>query len=126
MATDHSFSQKLEILKEEVRQLEDKAEANVVEETAVRLEGLQYAPPVIIPMEHFLRLTPSILLKEIDKIVDMSPQEVCALSPDDPQKCQDLRLQCIIVQIYYYKKLILLRQGDLEEWDEIDELYVHD
>lgn len=126
MTIDYSFSQNLEQLKNDVRQLKDVTEEGIVEETALRLEGLQYAPPVIIPMEQFLRLTSHLLLKEIDKIVDMSPQEVCAISPDDPKKCQDLRIQCITVQIYYYKKLILLRQGDLDAWDEIDELYVHD
>lgn len=126
MTTDHSFLQKLEQFKEDVRKLEDVADKDIIEETALRLERLQYAPPVIIDMERFLRLTSLSLLKEIDKIIAMSPQEVCAISPDNLEKCQDLRLQCIAVQIYYYKKLILLRQGDLETWDEIDELYVHD
>jgi hypothetical protein len=30
------------------------------------------------------------------------------------------------VILFYYKKLLLLRQGNSEEWDEVDELYVHD
>jgi hypothetical protein len=30
------------------------------------------------------------------------------------------------VIFYHYRKLLKLRNGDPEEWDEIDELYVHD
>lgn len=126
MTFDTSFTEKLEAFKQEVAELQGGADTGRIEETAQRLEGLQYEPPVIIAMASFLRLTNELLLKEIDKIVEMSPEEVCAISPDDPQKCQDLRLQCIAVQIYYYKKLLLLREGDLETWDEVDELYVHD
>ena len=36
------------------------------------------------------------------------------LAPDEPKKCQDLRLQFISVQIFYYEKLLLLRKGDIE------------
>jgi hypothetical protein len=32
----------------------------------------------------------------------------------------------ITVLIYYYTKLLKLRGGDVDEWDEVDELYVHD
>jgi hypothetical protein len=35
-------------------------------------------------------------------------------------------VQFISVLIFYYRKLILLRKEDLDTWDEIDELYVHD
>ena len=90
------------------------------------MEKLNYAPPVIIPQATFLRLTKETLLGEIDKILAMPDQEACALAPDEPKKCQDLRIQFISVQIYYYKILSSLRQGDVDAWDEVDELYVHD
>jgi len=56
----------------------------------------------------------------------MPDQKTCALAPDEPQKCQDLRLQFISVLIYYYKQLVLLRQGNPDAWNEVDEVYVHD
>lgn len=121
-----SFEKQIAAFKQKVGNFDDQADAALIEETAVRLEKLNYAPPVIIPMERFLRLNRDSLLKEIDRILEMPDQEACALAPDNPKKCQDLRLQFISVQIYYYEKLLLLRQGDLETWDEIDELYVHD
>jgi hypothetical protein len=126
MTTELSFEDKVEQLKQKVRDFGDDAGASLIEETAQRLEKLNYAPPIIISIEKFLRLTKESLLAEIDRILALPDAEACALAPDEPKKCQDLRLQFISVQIFYYEKLILLRQGDIETWEEIDELYVHD
>lgn len=126
MTAKLSFEEQVEQLRQKVRDLDDDADAAQIEETALRLEKLNYAPPVIISNDKFLRLTRELLLEEIDRILALPDAEACALAPDEPKKCQDLRLQFISVQIYYYEKLLLLRQGDVETWDEIDELYVHD
>lgn len=126
MASDTSFNEQVEQFKQKIRNFEDTADENLIEETALRLEKLNYAPPVIIPLTKFLRLTKDLLLEEIDRILAMPDQEACALAPDNPKECRDLRLQFISVQMFYYKKLMLLRQDDAETWDEIDELYVHD
>ncbi len=121
-----SFDQQIAAFKTEVTNFPVDHAPAVIEDTAVRLEGLNYAPPVIIPNATFLRLTKQALLDEIDRILALPDQEACALAPNEPLKCQDLRVQFISVQIFYYKKLLLLRDGDLETWDEINELYVHD
>lgn len=126
MSTANSFSEKIAKLKDEVSRLQDSEEPENIEQTANRLEGLNYAPPIILPVPDFLRLTSNGMLKEIDKILALPDQEACALAPDDPQKCQDLRLQFISVLIYYYRQLVSLRQGNAETWDEVDEVYVHD
>lgn len=126
MASDTSFNEQVEQFKQKIRNFEDTADENLIEKTALRLEKLNYAPPVIIPLTKFLRLTKDLLLEEIDRILAMPDQEACALAPDNPKECRDLRLQFISVQMFYYKKLMLLRQDDAETWDEIDELYVHD
>ena len=126
MTTELSFEEKVEQLKQKVRDLDDLADPALIEETALRLEKLNYAPPVIISIDKFLRLTRDALQEEIDRILALPDAEACALAPDEPKKCQDLRLQFISVQIFYYQKLLLLRGGDIETWEEIDELYVHD
>lgn len=126
MTHEPSFEEKVEQLKQKVRKMADDADTALIEETAQRLEKLNYAPPVIISIDKFLRLTRDSLLEEIDRILALPDAEACALAPDEPKKCQDLRLQFISVQIFYYEKLLLLRHGDIETWDEIDELYVHD
>jgi hypothetical protein len=126
MATDNSFAEQVEQFRKKVTSFEDTADENLIEETALRLEKLNYAPPVMIPVNRFLRLTSDTLLHEIDRILAMPDQEACALAPDNPAECRDLRLQFISVLIYYYDKLMLLRSGDIETWEEVDELYVHD
>ena len=126
MTHELGFEEKVEQLKQKVRNMADDADTALIEETAQRLEKLNYAPPVIISIDKFLRLTRDSLLEEIDRILALPDAEACALAPDEPKKCQDLRLQFISVQIFYYEKLLLLRHGDIENWDEIDELYVHD
>jgi hypothetical protein len=126
MSNEQTFSEQIDQLKETVKILPDDTAPDIIEDTARRLEKLNYAPPVIIPQATFLRLTKEALLGEIDNILAMPDQEACALAPDEPEKCQDLRVQFISVQIYYYKILLSLRQGDADAWDEVDELYVHD
>lgn len=126
MVAVNTFSDQVEELKEMIRNLDDNITTEKREQTAARLEGLNYSPSVITPMAKFLRLDRQGLLDEVDRILALPDQEACALAPDDTRKCEDLRLQFIKVLLYYYEKLILLRKGDGDEWDEIDELYVHD
>ena len=126
MTAELTFEERVGQLKLKVGNFKDLVDSEVAEDTAVRLEKLNYAPPVMIPVDRFLRLNKTSLLAEIERILQMPDQEACALAPDEPKKCQDLRVQFISVLIFYYQKLMLLRQGDPEEWDEIDELYVHD
>ena len=120
------FEQKIAALKEEIETLQDIADQEIIEQTALRLEKLNYAPPIVVPLGVFFRFTRKTLLAEIDNLLKLPDAEACALAPDEPGKCQDLRVQFISVLIFYYKKLLLLRADDIETWDEIDELYVHD
>jgi hypothetical protein len=126
MGTEKTFLQQIDALQQEVRQLDDDFDDAVVEETATRLQGLNFSPPAITPMETFLTMRRKGLLAEIDRILAMPDAEACALAPDNTKKCGDLRIQYITVLIFYYKKLLQLRKGNPEEWDEVDELYVHD
>ena len=126
MTNEQSFSQQIEDLKSKIRSLPDNHSAETIETTAERLEGLNYAPSVITPNKAFLRMNRQDLLDEVDRILQLPEQEACALAPNDEKKCEDLRIQFITVIIYYYEKLLLLRDGNADEWDEVDELYVHD
>ncbi len=126
MGTEKTFEQQIDTLQKEVRQLDDDFDDTIVEETAARLRGLNFSPPVITPMDKFLRIRSQGVLAEIDRILALPDAEACALAPDNTKKCGDLRVQYITVLIFYYKKLLQLRKGNPEEWDEVDELYVHD
>ena len=126
MIKENGFERRLGELQQEVHGLADDFAAEHVEETALQLERLNFAPPIITDLRVFLRLRRLDLVREIDRIVALPEAEVCALADGDQRKCEDLRLQYITVLIFYYKKLLALRAGDPGEWDEIDELYVHD
>lgn len=126
MTKTTAFSTQVDALKEQVHRLPEDHTPDVIEQTATRLEGLNYAPSVITPHQTFLRLNKQSLINEFDRIVEMPEQEACALAPDDEKKCEDLRIQFMNVTLYYYEKLLRLRDGDANEWDEVDELYVHD
>ncbi len=126
MSEEKSYDERIAALRQEVLTLDDESSSKVIEETAVRLRGLNFTAPLVTPVDRFLRLRREGVLAEIDRIMAMSEAEACALAPDNSSKCEDLRVQYITVLIFYYRKLLALRQGSSEEWDEIDELYVHD
>lgn len=121
-----TFDQQINALKTKIDGLVDDTSDDHVEEVALRLQGLNFSPPVVTPLNLFIRLRNDDLKEEIERILAMPDAEACALAPDNTKKCEDLRIQYITVLIYYYTKLLGLRSGDAEEWDEIDELYVHD
>lgn len=126
MGTAKAFEKQIAALQAEVRGLRDDFGLQQVESTAARLEGLNFSPPILAESHAFLRMQRQEVLAEIDRILTLPEAVVCALAKGHPKKCQDLRLQYITVLVFYYKKLIALRAGDPGEWDEIDELYVHD
>ncbi|MGW8193202.1 MAG: hypothetical protein ACWGOX_02970 [Desulforhopalus sp.] len=113
-------------LHKELEGLENNFDHRQIEETAIRLEGCNYAPPIITSVDKFLRFDRQGFVNEIDRILSLPESEACAFDPGSSLSCDNLKVQYISVLFYYYKKLLKLRQGDVEEWDEIDELYIHD
>ena len=113
-------------LLEELEGVEDNFDHRLIEETAVRLERCNYAPPIITSVDKFLRLDRQGMLDEIDRILSLPKSEACAFDPESSLSCDSVKVQYISVLFYYYKKLLQLRRGNVEEWDEIDELYLHD
>ena len=126
MADVKSFSEKIANLKAGINHPPDTHDAAGIEQTARRLEALSCSPPLVIPTATFVRLDRAALLEQVHAILAMEDAAVCALAPDNPGKCEDLRFQYLTVILYHYRKLLKPRSGDPEEWDEIDELYVHD
>jgi hypothetical protein len=126
MTAEKSFTERIADLQEEVHGLGEDGDDALIEATARRLEGVNFTPPVITPLARFLRLRKEGVLAEIDRILAMPEAEACALAPGNSSKCEDLRVQYITVIVYHYRKILALRHGSPEEWDEVDELYVHD
>lgn len=126
MSATSDFLYKVAALQDELRSVSDGADAMAIEETARRLEDLNYAPTVIFPVDRFLRMKKLELLEKIEDIIILTDEEVYELSPGDPRSYYDLKLRYISTLVYYFKQLARLRRGNPEAWDEVDELYVHD
>lgn len=125
MLNQDDFFEKLDVLKNEVGGLDDRDQA-VIEETASRLEGFNYGPPVLLPVAQFLRCTKEKMLLEIDRIARLPESELADNDSAEEKNSWELKLQHISVLVFYFKELVELRRGVPEAWDEIDELYVHD
>jgi len=126
MLTQHDFLEKLGVLQDEIKVLGKSDDWVVIEDTATRLEGFNYTPPVVIPVDQFLRCTTDQMLLEIDKIARLSEEERVNQSSAGTEHDWERKLQHISILAFYYKELVALRNDVPEAWDEVDELYVHD
>ena len=126
MLDQRDFFKKLGVLQDEIKVLGKSDDLAVIEDTATRLEGFNYTPPVVIPADQFLRCTTDQILLEIDTIARLPDEERVKQSSAETEHDWGRKLQHISILVFYYKELVALRNGIPEAWDEVDELYVHD
>ena len=126
MLDEATFFEKLGILQDELGTLSIDESQEVIDETALRLEGFNYTPPVYMSLPRFLRCTKNEFLQEIERIAHLPENEVLIAESTEAENGWELKLRHISVLVFYFKELASLRNGDLEAWDEVDELYVHD
>lgn len=125
MLSQQEFNEKVTRLKEEIKRITDVDDPAVIEETASRLKGFNYAPPILGDRDFFLNCTAEELLDEIDRII--TPSNNAAISSDEEEyQSLQIKLQHVSVLVFYFKELADLRRGLPEAWDEIDELYIFD
>jgi len=126
MLSLEDFNEKVTRLKEEIRRIIDVDDPAVIEETASRLKGVNYAPPILGDRDFFLNCTTKELMAEIDRIINPSDSDTIAPHEEDEYQRLQIKLQHVSVLVYYFKELADLRRGLPEAWDEIDELYIFD
>ena len=126
MGVATEFLMQVAEMQDELRAVLDISDETTVNETAERLEGLNYVPTVIMPVAEFLRIRKLGLLEKIEEIILLSDDQVYELTPGDPRSYLEIKKQSISALVYYFKQLSLLRRGIPEAWEEVDELYVHD
>lgn len=126
MLEQSEFLEKLGVLQDEIKALDDINDKALIEETASRLEGFNYGPPVLMPVADFLRCSKEQMLLEIDRIANLPDDELVDTASAKDKNSLELKLQHISVMVFYFKELVDLRGGVPEAWDEVDELYVHD
>ncbi|MCB2215595.1 hypothetical protein [Desulfofustis glycolicus] len=125
MLTKQEFTEKVQQLVAEVRGMTGIDDPQNIAETAARLKGLNYAPPVGGGLDTFLSYTTSELAQEIERLAAL-PDDQVDPPPAPGEGVLDIKLQQISVLVFYFRELAELRRGVPEAWDEIDELYVHD
>lgn len=125
MLTKQEFTDKVQQLVAEVRGMSDIDDPQNIAETAARLKGLNYAPPVGGGLDTFLSYTTSGLAGEIERLAAL-PDDQVEPPPAPGEGVLDIKLQRISVLVFYFRELAELRRGVPEAWDEVDELYVHD
>ncbi|MBT8333935.1 MAG: hypothetical protein HKP41_05230 [Desulfobacterales bacterium] len=125
MLSQQEFNEKVARLKEEIKRITDVDDPAVIEETATRLKGCNYAPPILGDRDFFLNCTAKELLGEIDRIIASSDSAAISSDEEEYQRLQ-IKLQHVSVLVFYFKELADLRRGLPEAWDEIDELYIFD
>lgn len=126
MMATHAFAEKIEAYKTTIMQLEDCDDPTCIQQTAKRLTGLHFAPTLILPVENFLFLSKSDILKEIDRVAALSDQQMQEQGVEATQDLQQMKLAHIGLLVYHFNLLTRLRQDVPAAWDEIDELYGDD
>jgi hypothetical protein len=125
MLSKQEFTEKVQQLVAEVRGMTGIDVPQNIAETAARLKGLNYAPPVGGGLDTFLSYTTSDLAEEIERLAALPDDQVDPV-PAPGEGVLDIKLQRISVLVFYFRELAELRRGVPEAWDEVDELYVHD
>jgi hypothetical protein len=118
--------QKVDALRDDIRAMTDIDEPAMISETAARLKGLNYTPPVSVSLDTFLSFSTSGLLDEIDRISNLPDDDMAQPEGSEELGPWAIKLEHISVLVFYFKELAELRRGVGEAWDEVDELYVHD
>lgn len=121
-----NFAERIQAYKATIRQLPDVEDAARIQYTVKRLEGLHFAPTLILPLENFTSFSKADILREIDRIANLSEQEIQASGVRIDQDIQATKKEQVGLLVYHFKLLTRLRQDDPTAWDEIDELYGDD
>ena len=124
-ANQTSFT-KIDAFKAAINALPDINNATCIQQTATRLEGLHFTPTLILPVKRFLYCSKADILREIDRVADLTEQELQEQGIELTQEIQEIKLEQIGLLVYHFKLLTRLRQDKPEAWDEIDELYGDD
>lgn len=126
MTAEQDFLAKIDALKASVSALPDVVDVACIQQTATRLEGLHFTPTLILPAKRFLYFSKADMLEEIDRVAELTEQEMQQQGVELTQGMQEVKLEQIGLLVYHFKLLTRLRQDIPEAWDEIDELYGDD
>ena len=100
--------------------------AGKIEETAKTLEGLHYAPVLLLKTPGFLRMSRTDLEAEILRINNLTNEEMMAEGFAANANFNEFKAKHLQLLIYHYNLLCRLRADEPRAWDTIKELYEDD
>jgi len=98
----------------------------VIEKTAKRLEDMNFSPTLLFPINDFLHLSKSQMLKEFDNIAKLKRNDLIKLGMPEEEDFQSFREKQLSLMVYWFRLLSQLRKDSPEAWDEVNELYEDD
>ena len=97
-----------------------------IESTATYLEGMKYEPVLLLKTPGFLRMGRKELEAEIQRVNEMSDEEMMAEGFAANANLQEFKAKHLQRLIYHYNLLCRLRSDDPTAWDTINELMEDD
>lgn len=98
----------------------------LIEKTASRLEGMNFSPTLLFPIQNFLRITRNRLLEEFDHTCSLERSELLEMGMPEKEDEELYKDKQLSLMAYWYNLLNQLRRDVPEAWDEINELYEDD
>jgi hypothetical protein len=120
------FNREKEQLLKQAENLVDVTDAARVEKTAETLEGYSYAPTLLWPINNFVRMDKQKLLRVMREAAEVDDDELIKYGFDPSGDLQEKRLVQMRTLLNHYRDLLGLRRGDLDAWDQFNELYEDD
>ena len=124
--TSEEFGTEKQTLIQQVRELHDVDDKQAVEATITRLKCLNYMPIFIIETQNFFALTKADILKEIERLSNLTDAEMIEAGFSLDRDFLNLKITQMRLLVYHFRLLLRLRNDEADAWDEIDELYTDD
>lgn len=118
--------EELQELKRRYQSLPKDPSGEVIENTAIRLEGMKFTPTLLIGMSRFNYLLKEEVLSEFDRVAALSAEELIEEGMKPSEEPDIFRMNHLKLFYYFFELLTRLRQDDSSAWDEINELYEDD
>ncbi len=121
-----NFSETIEELIAGIEAVEDAAEEKRIEAAAADLERTHYEPLFLLPIDGFLRMRASEVLRYARRVVEMTEGEIADYHIRHMNSSNEVKEKQLRMLLRNYALLARLRADEPEAWDEIHELYEDD
>ncbi len=120
------FNDEKEFLLQEAEKIFDIKDAKKIAETAETLEGYNYSPTLLWPINRFVHMDKEKLIRVMREAGEAPEAELVEYGFDAAEDLDEKRLIQMRALLHHYRLLLRLRNGEPEAWEEFNELYEDD